>query len=127
MVDIPAKMSEGRGKGYEWWAKGFNLQQMSQTMIYLEKCGFSCPEDVDAAIKESSDRQRELSKEMKSMEKKIADNKELIRQATVYRKTKPTYDGLKKARKPERYREKNRADLALFEVAGRYFKDTWGN
>ncbi|MCI9076447.1 MAG: relaxase/mobilization nuclease domain-containing protein [Dorea sp.] len=125
MVDIPAKMSEGKGKGYEWWAKGFNLQQMSQTMIYLEECGFSCPEDVDTAIKESSDRQRELSKEMKSMEKRIADNKELIRQATVYRKTKPTYDGLKKARKPERYREENRADLALFEVAGRYFKE-WG-
>ena len=94
-------------------------------MIYLEECGFSCPEDVDTAIKESSDRQRELSKEMKSMEKRIADNKELIRQATVYRKTKPTYDGLKKARKPERYREENRADLALFEVARRYFKE-WG-
>lgn len=123
MVDIPAKMSEGKSKGYEWWAKGFNLQQMSQTMIYLEECGFSCPEDVDNAIKESSDRQRTLSKEMKSMEKKIADNKELIRQASVYRKTKPAYDGLKKARKPERYREENRADLALFEAAGRYFKE----
>ncbi len=123
MVDIPAKMSEGKGKGYEWWAKGFNLQQMSQTMIYLEECGFSCPEGVDNAIKESSDRQRVLSKEMKSMEKKIADNKELIRQASFYRKTKPAYDGLKKARKPERYREENRADLALFEAAGRYFKE----
>ncbi len=123
MVDIPAKMSEGKGKGYEWWAKGFNLQQMSQTMIYLEECGFSCLEDVENAIKESSDRQRALSKEMKSMEKKIADNKELIRQASVYRKTKPAYDGLKKARKPERYREENRADLVLFEAAGRYFKE----
>ena len=122
MVDIPAKMSEGKGKGYEWWAKGFNLQQMSQTMIYLEECGFSCPADVDAAIQESSDRQRALSKELKSMEKKIADNKELIRQASLYRKTKPAYDGLKKARKPERYQEENRTDLALFEAAGRYFK-----
>ncbi len=123
MVDIPAKMSEGKGKGYEWWAKGFNLQQMSQTMIYLEECGFSCPEDVDNAIKESSDRQRALSKEIKSMEKKIADNKELIRQASVYCKTKPSYEGLKKARKRERYEEENRADLALFAAAGRYFQE----
>ena len=123
MVDIPAKMGEGKGKGYEWWAKGFNLQQMSQTMIYLEECGFSCPEDVDHAIQESSDRQRALSKEIKSMEKKIADNKELIRQASVYRKTKPSYDGLKKARKRERYEEENRADLALFAAAGRYFQE----
>lgn len=123
MVDIPAKMGEGKGKGYEWWAKGFNLQQMSQTMIYLEECGFSCPEDVDHVIQESSDRQRALSKEIKSMEKKIADNKELIRQASVYRKTKPSYEGLKKARKRERYEEENRADLALFAAAGRYFQE----
>jgi len=122
MVDIQAKLGEGKGKGYEWWAKGFNLQQMSQTMIYLEKCGFSCLEDVDTAIKESSDRQKEMSKEIKSIEKKIAGNKELMRQASVYRRTKPAYDGLKKARNKERYREQNRADLALFEEAGRYFK-----
>ncbi len=123
LVDIQAKMSEGKGEGYEWWAKGFNLQQMSQTMIYLGECGFSCPEDIDAAIKEASGRQREMSKEVKSIEKKIADNKELMRQASVYRRTKPTYDGLKKARNKERYREQNRADLALFEAAGRYFKE----
>ena len=64
-----------------------------------------------------------LSKEIKSMEKKIADNKELIRQASVYRKTKPSYDGLKKVRKRERYEEENRADLALFAAAGRYFQE----
>lgn len=123
MVDIQAKMSEGKGKGYEWWAKGFNLQQMSKTMAYLGECGFSCPEDVDAAIKESSHRQREISKEIKSAEKKIADNKELLRQVSVYRKTKPAYDGLKKARNPKRYQEQNRTDLALFEAAGRFFKE----
>ena len=123
MVDIQAKMSEGKGKGYEWWAKGFNLQQMSKTMAYLEEYGFSCPEDVDAAIEESSSRQRELSKELKAIDKKISDNKELMRQASVYRRSKPAYDGLKKARNKERYREKNQADLRLFETAGRYFKE----
>ncbi len=116
-------MSEGKGKGYERWAKGFNLQQMSQTMVYLGECGFSSPEDVDAAIKESLGRQSEISKEIRSMEQKIADNKELAHQASVYRQTKPAYDGLKKARNKERYREQNRTDLALFGAAGRFFKE----
>lgn len=122
MVDIQAKMSEGKGKGYEWWAKGFNLQQMSKTMIYFEESGFSSLEDVDAAFKESFNRQSQLSKEIKSIEKKLADNKELIRQAAVYRQTKPAYDGLKKARNKERYQEQNRSDLALFKAAGIFFK-----
>jgi len=122
-VDIQTKISEGKGKGYEWWARGFNLQQMSKTMVYLEECGFSCPEDVDTAIKESSNRQRKLSKELKDIEKKISDNKELLRQTSVYRQSKQAYDGLKKARNKERYREQNQADLTLFEAAGRYFKE----
>lgn len=123
MADLQAKMGEGKGKGYERWAKGSSLQQMPQTMVYLDECGFSCLEDLDAAIKESLGRQSEISKEIKSMEKKIADNKELIRQAAVYRQTKPAYDGLKKARNKERYREQNRSDLALFEAAGRFFRE----
>lgn len=122
MIDIQAKMGEGKGKGYEWWARGFNLRQMSQTMIYLEECGFSSPEDVDTAIKDSSARLRNLAHELKSVEKKIADNKEMLRQASVYRRTRPVYDGLKKARRPEKYREQNRTDIALFEAAGRFFK-----
>ncbi len=53
MVDIDRKMSEGKGAGYAHWAKKFNLQQMSQTMIFLEQYGFENPEEVEAALQEA--------------------------------------------------------------------------
>ena len=39
LIDIQAKLQEGKGAGYAKWAKSFNLKQMSQTMIYLEENG----------------------------------------------------------------------------------------
>ncbi|MEF2837136.1 MAG: relaxase/mobilization nuclease domain-containing protein, partial [Oscillospiraceae bacterium] len=39
LIDIQARLQEGKGAGYAKWAKSFNLKQMSQTMIYLEEKG----------------------------------------------------------------------------------------
>ena len=50
LVDIAAKRAEGKGIGYERWAKTFNLKQMAKTMNFLSEHGFTSPEEVDAAF-----------------------------------------------------------------------------
>ena len=40
----------------------------------------------------------------------------------IRQKTKPAQEGLKAAKKPERYREAFHADLTLYEAAVRYFR-----
>ena len=37
LIDIQAKLTEGKGIGYECWAKKFNLKAMSQTLILLQE------------------------------------------------------------------------------------------
>lgn len=39
LVDIQAKLQAGKGAGYAYWAKKFNLKQMAQTMNYLTEHG----------------------------------------------------------------------------------------
>ncbi len=123
MVDIQAKLSEGKGKGYEKWAKTFNLKQMAKTLNFLTEHGFSSPEEVETALAAALTEQHAAGEELKKLEKTIAANKELMRQIAVYRKTRPAYEGLKKAKKPEQYREQNRTDLTLHEAAVRYFRE----
>lgn len=125
MVDIGQKMAEGKGAGYVHWAKQFNLQQMSQTMLYLEKYGFQSPEEVEEALQEAIRSERDTVQQIRGKERQIAENKELMRQAENYRRTKPAYDGLKKIKRAKRraeYEEENRTELALFAAAGRHFK-----
>ena len=123
LVDIQKKLSEGKGIGYERWAKTFNLKQMAKTMNFLSEHGFSSPEDVDAALEAAISGQHAAGEKLKELESRITANKELMHQIGVYRRTKPAHDGLKTAKKPERYREAYHADLTLYEAAVRYFRE----
>ena len=121
-MDIQKKLSEGKGKGYERWAKSFNLKQMAKTMNFLSEHGFASPEEVDAALEAAISGQHAAGEKLKELESRITANKELMHQIGVYRRTKPAHDGLKTAKKPERYREAFHADLTLYEAAVRYFR-----
>ena len=123
LVDIAAKRAEGKGIGYERWAKTFNLKQMAKTMNFLSGHGFTNPEDVDAALEAAISGQHTAGEKLKELESRITANKELMHQIGVYRRTKPAHDGLKTAKKPERYREAFHADLTLYEAAVRYFRE----
>ena len=122
-MDIAAKRAEGKGIGYERWAKTFNLKQMAKTMNFLSEHGFTSPEEVDAALEAAISGQHAAGEKLKELETKIAANKELMRQIDLYRKTKPAYEGLKTAKKPEQYREYRRSDLTLYEAAVRHFRE----
>ena len=123
MVDIQKKLSEGKGTGYEKWAKIHNLKQAAKTVNFLSEHGFSSPEELEAALHEAAAAQDTAGSRLKALESRIAGNRELIRQITAYRQTKPAHDGLKAAKKPEQYREQHRPDLARYEAAARYFKE----
>ena len=123
LVDIAAKRAEGKGIGYERWAKTFNLKQMAKTMNFLSEHGFTSPEDVDAALEAAISGQHTAGEKLKELESRITANKELMHQIGIYRRTKPAHDGLKTAKKPERYREAFHADLTLYEAAVRYFRE----
>ena len=78
---------------------------------------------IEAALAAAISGQHAAGEKLKKLESKITANKELMRQTAVYRKTKPVYEGLKKAKKPEQYREQYRADLTLYEAAVRHFRE----
>ena len=40
LIDIQEKLAQGKGAGYAFWAKKFNLKQMAQTVAYLQDHGF---------------------------------------------------------------------------------------
>ena len=123
LVDIAAKRAEGKGIGYERWAKTFNLKQMAKTMNFLSEHGFASPEEVDTALEAAISGQHAAGEKLKELESRITANKELMHQIGIYRRTKPAHDGLKTAKKPERYREAFHADLTLYEAAVRYFRE----
>ena len=125
LVDIEQKMAEGKGRGYERWAKIHNLKQAAKTLSVYQQYGFTSPEQLEAAVDTAYAEMRQTSGELKALETKLQGKKELQRQVLAYAQTKPARDGLK-AQKSEKaraaYRQAHESDFIIAEAAARYFK-----
>ena len=125
LVDIEQKKAEGKGKGYEHWAKIHNIKQMAKTLNVYQQYGFTSPEQLEAAFDTAYEEMRQTSGELKTLETKLQGKKELQRQVLAYTKTKPARDGLKAQKSPkarEAYRQAHESDFIIADAAARYFK-----
>ena len=56
LVDIQAKMQEGKSRGYERWAKVFNLKETAKTLMFLEENGVEDYDMLKARVEEAGKR-----------------------------------------------------------------------
>ena len=125
LVDIEQKMAEGKGRGYERWAKIHNLKQAAKTLSVYQQYGFTSPEQLEAAVDTAYQKMRQTSGELKALETKLQGKKKLQRQVLTYAQTKAARDGLR-AQKSEKaraaYRQAHESDFIIADAAARYFK-----
>ena len=70
LIDIQAKLQEGKGAGYARWAKNFNLKQLSQTLIYLEENGLLDRSALEERTATATSKYRTLSADIKAKEQR---------------------------------------------------------
>ena len=122
LVDIQAKLKQGKGIGYERWAKKHNLKAMAQTLILLEKKGLTDEDALDQRIAELDTKFHESLTVVKDLEGRMKANKELRYQVAAYTSTKNITQQLKTAKRPAAFEEQHRAELTAHRAAAAYFK-----
>ena len=123
LIDIQAKLQEGKGAGYAKWAKSFNLKQMSQTMIYLEENGLLDLDTLNAQAAAASTTYHDLSRKIKNAEQRMTEIKILQQHIVNYSKTRNVYVGYRKAGYSKKYLAEHEADILLHKAAKKYFDD----
>lgn len=123
LIDIQAKLQDGKGAGYAKWAKSFNLKQMSQTMIYLEENGLLDMDTLNEQAAAASATYHALSKKIKSAEQRMTEIKILQQHIVNYSKTRTVYVGYRKAGYSKKYLPEHEADILLHKAAKKYFDD----
>ena len=123
LIDIQAKLQEGKGAGYAKWAKSFNLKQMSQTMIYLEENGLLDLDTLNEQAAAASATYHNLSRQIKSAEQRMTEIKILQQHIANYSKTRNVYVGYRKAGYSKKYLAEHEADILLHKAAKKYFDD----
>ena len=122
LVDIQAKLKQGKGICYERWAKKHNLKAMSQTLILLQEKGLLNEDALDQRIAELDTKFHDSLAVVKDLEGRMKVNKELRYHIATYASTKNIAQQLKSAKRPAAFEEQHRAELTAYRAAAAYFK-----
>ena len=122
LVDIQAKLKQGKGIGYERWAKKYNLKAMAQTLILLQENGLLNEDALDQRITELDTKFHDSLAVVKDLEGRMKANKELRYHVAAYASTKSVAQQLKTAKQPAAFEEQHRAELTAYRAAAAYFK-----
>lgn len=123
LVDIQAKLTAGKGAGYERWAKIFNLKQVAQTIKFLTENNLLAYEDLEKKAQAVTDNFNLLSDKIKSAEKRMAEIADLKTHIINYAKTRDVYTSYRKAGYSKKFYEEHTTNLLLHKAAKAAFDE----
>ena len=123
LIDIQKKIQEGKGEGYEHWARIYNLKQMGKTLIYMREVGIDSYDDLfKKSASASSDFNNRFNR-IKQIESRQKEISELQKHIGTYGKTRDVYAQYRKSGWDKNFFEEHRAELTLHQATKKYFDD----
>ena len=117
LVDIQAKMQAGKGKGYERWAKVFNLKEAAKTLNFLVENGVTDYSELEARAGAAGEAFDSLSARIKQLEGRMAEVAQLKTHIINYSKTREVYKEYRKSRNKKSYRVEHADEIRKHEAA----------
>ena len=121
IIDIQSKL-QGKGPGYERWAKVFNLKQMAAALAFLQENNLMEYGQLEKKAAETTEHFHTLSGQIKSTEAALQTNKELKAATVQYARTRPVFQEYKARKYSRRFLAEHEADIELYRAACADFK-----
>lgn len=124
LIDIQKKLQEGKGGGYQRWAKVFNVKQTAKTILFLQERGISDYETLKQITDSAADRMTELGASIKAKERRLGEIRALKTHIINYSKTRDVYVEYRKSGYSKKFFEAHREELMLHKAAKEAFSQT---
>lgn len=121
LIDIQSKLAAGKGKGYEYWAKVFNLKEAARTLNFLTKAGISDYAQLEQREAEVSARFQEISGKMKRLEGRMVEVADLKYHIIRYSKTREIYRKYRQAKDKAGFYREYAEEITQHEAAKKAF------
>ena len=123
LVDVQAKLQQGKSGGYARWAKVFNAKQMAQTLTYLSEHHIQNLSELAEKTEAATLRYGELLKKMKNEEAQIREVAELKKHVLGYLRTHEIYATYKKSGYAREFLIEHEQEILIHRVAKQAFDE----
>jgi len=122
IIDIHNSLKATENIGYRKWAEKFNLEQMSRTLIFIEKHQLTLNELENMATQKPKTL-ASIKGEIANQDAQLKHISSLQRHIGTYGKTKEIYKQYKQSKTPEQFRLENEKTITDHEMARTYFDE----
>ena len=123
LVDIQAKMAEGKGEGYKKWAAKHNLKEMSKTLLFLQEQKIGSAEELRERAAAAAERYHAMGDSIKAAEARLTEIAVPKNHIINYAKTHEVYTAYRKAGYSKAFLEAHREEITLHKAAKAAFDE----
>lgn len=123
LVDIQAKMAEGKGEGYKKWAAKHNLKEMSKTLLFLQEQKIGSAEELRERAAAATERYHAMGDSIKAAEARLTEIAVLKNHIINYAKTHEVYTAYRKAGYSKAFLEAHGEEITLHKAAKAAFDE----
>ena len=121
LIDIPEKLRQGKGAGYERWAKTFNIKQTAEVLLFLQENDIHTYEDLKQKAETAVKDFNRIQAAVKEKEQRLAEISELRSAVIDYHRIREIFSEYKASRYSEKYLEEHREEITLYRAAQAVF------
>ena len=122
IIDIQAKLAEGKGEAYRRWATVENLKRMAKTKLYMDEHSLDYASLADRKSVLSK-QEKELSEKINQAQMRLAEINVLKTHIVNYSKTKDVYVAYRKSGYSKKFLEEHESDIIIHKAAKKAFDE----
>ena len=123
LIDIQNSLKAQNSPGYERWAKVFNVKQMAQTLLFLQKNDLTEIEKIRANAQGAKDRFNEISGRIQVIDARLKEIHVLQKHIGAYVKTKDIFAAYKKSGYSKKYLAEHEGAISDHKAAKKFFDE----
>lgn len=123
IAEIEAKIGSGKGAAYDRKLKIVKLKSMAETLLFIQRSGFSDFEELAQKADDASKNVRELTANIKSAEERMVQIGVLKTHIINYTKTRDVYKGYREAGYSRKYYAAHESDILIHKAAKKAFDE----
>jgi multidrug efflux pump subunit AcrA (membrane-fusion protein) len=127
VIDIQQCVKAQQNQAYARKVKLSNLQQMAQTVAYVQEHGYDTKEQLLDALTNAAGQTGASKQSLKETEQELKDINEQIHYTGQYLANKDIYAEYRKSWNKNKFYTEHRAEITLYETALRILKEKSGN
>ena len=122
IIDIQAKLAEGKGEAYRRWATVENLKRMAKTKLYMDEhsLDYASLTDWKSVL---TKQEKELSEKINQAQMRLAEINVLKTHIVNYSKTKDIYVAYRKSGYSKKFLEEHESDIIIHKAAKKAFDE----